>query len=283
MKKLTFDLKKQNIINKKTKKDVITEFITVTCFILLSLLFKVAASDLHIISSEERKVYNRICHSDILDLVQDQRIIKYDNPMVYDALIEISENPVGAELLRLIATKIEYKEINPISICQGENNVFLRQLMKIHINFDFYTEDLDHRNRRYVFAGLDQNMRIRPKFINLADTIFHELCHALHALENTAEIHKTTNTLGALVEAGFYTDVIRHLYTNDEEYRTISGIYMRDGILYRDLISCYGYDQYKSMITGEEFLARILHTIFDQRIENLISSEYRSRMDYSIE
>jgi hypothetical protein len=290
----------------KSRKDIIAEFIAVILFLFLTFAFKAACSDLHL-SQEDKPKYNQIYKMDLLELVQSKNYITFENQMVKNSVEEISKNPIGSELLRLIVLRIEmYREIykqdllpivirdsseddNPDDCCIAKLHTYGGKAygvskIEINLNLKSYETSYPYNNREDKLIGFSKELIAKEKTYNLADTIFHELCHALHALEGTDEMYGRTNILNALVESGFYKNKIRKNYSkDDEEFRTISGIYMRNGKLYRDFISEYGYDLYKSYIYGTEFLPRVFHTVFDERGVAEFTLEDLLRMDYFVE
>lgn len=267
----------------------ISGFVVVASFAIFTFAFGSYGCDLHISSQEEMEIYSEVCSGNVIDTIRSQNIIDYENPVVTDAIEEISRDPIGSELLRLLSVKIKMcREIYRSPLI----SIIIRDCSKdeysedysfdsiVNINFDNYHPNGNHLNMKYSLIGLTKNMRFKIKRFNLADTIFHELTHVLHLLEDGDEMWNRTDTLKRLVESGLYTNIVKELYTDDEEFRTISGIYMKDGMLYRDLISEYYYDLYKNGNKSTGFLSRIFHATYDDDLDALVPLEERAKLDY---
>ena len=260
-------------------------------FIITTFSLKLFGTTLHISSTEELSIYTKICRDNIVDIMQEQHIIDCKNSMVIDALDEISRNPIGEEMLSLLTTKILYARkfeesfppiiFKDVSRKQCEDYFKVSKKGKVIINLSLmdYDDYGNHKNQKYKLVGLTEDMNFELKVFDLADTIFHELVHTIHFLENTDEMYDRSKTLDILTSCGFYSEFMKDLYCDDEEFRTISGIYMKDGELRRDLISEYGYHLYKK----DQCLCRVFHIIYNEDIDKLISLSERNNFDYYVD
>jgi hypothetical protein len=120
--------------------------------------------------------------------------------------------------------------------------------------------------------GTDKNRTLLPKTIRLAETLFHELCHALHERSGRRmkECYLLNSIYGNADEMGLWLHRNKkngELVKNDEEAYTITGFYYdKSGRKQFDPISCNLFGIFADISDSRPITQRVFHWSYEKLI-----------------
>ncbi|MDO4975343.1 MAG: hypothetical protein Q4E61_03400, partial [Alphaproteobacteria bacterium] len=258
------------IMKRRTKKNVISEIIAIVVFVLLNIAFKAYCIEYNVNLLKEQDIYGPYVHKfceTINPKVALKNFIYYD-PKLELYMNDICENEVGKTLIRRmydthlsnIENQNRLKTLNiKLKSYVGPNGNILDNLyhpleFSIYINLEKLGSCIGYRNG---------NIEEIP---NTADSvIFHEMGHAFHDLTKKEKL--STATLDYL-----YSDKeCIKLWTNfeliepidDEELYNITGYFYENNNFKFDPINCNMYEICKACKfcdSREKIFQRIFHT-----------------------
>jgi hypothetical protein len=232
--------------------------------------FDAEVESLHLQNTTVRDYYNRMNNIVVLR----KKVSKYiQHNQIFDKyLAELYGNIVGNTMLRLLIANIRAKKSTGFWIEAGAEDTF--DGAQITINFDDYNETGMTKKPLCAFdcREVDPKKRLVPKYDSIGDTIFHELCHALHTCNESAqtECKLLERIYGSQQEKYLWTyDKSKRpdKYEDDEELYNITGYF--DGGF--DPINCNMYDIYKCLKNKEPIIQRVFHAGYAsvrQKIDN---------------
>jgi hypothetical protein len=196
------------------------------------------------------------------------KYIQYE-PNFDQYLDEIMENIVGRKMLRLLIANMKENEPTGLWIGVGAKDEF--DGVKITINLDDYNEA---GITKRPLCGLDIRGQLIEKYDSIGDTIFHELCHALHKyserdqnecrfLDKIYEELQVDGIYKVRQEKYLWTDNKSedpNNYEDDEELYTITGHHY-GGF---DPINCNMYNICKNANNKWSIIQRMFHADHEQ-------------------
>jgi hypothetical protein len=296
--KQTFLKINRNAIRKKTKKEVLSEFIAILFFALLAFAFKAYSTEfneilfrgqvekIHLQDKAVLSAFNSI--TDIRSEVNTY--ILHDLEAFGGYLDKICENVIGRSTFKLMIANMKVNcvkknagkpsKIYLLEDCGKKPNQVNRFELSedtVYINPDLYGPDGYNKS---IVCGVAQNMILEDKKLTLCDALFHELCHAYHKVSGKLLIAKAP-ALGYVykknLEIALWTNPAKLM---DEELYNITGYFYIGSKLNFDPICCNMYDMYNSIRFGRPIVQRVFHTTF-KGLENTIRSCIEHRKSFN--
>lgn len=259
------------IIKRRTKKNVISEIIAIVVFVLLNIAFKAYCIEYNVNLLKEQDIYGPYVHKfceTINPKVALKNFIYYD-PKLELYMNDICKNEVGKTLIRRmydthlsnIENQNRLKTLNiKLKSYVGPNGNILDNLYH-PLEFSIY---LNPENLGSCIGYRNGNIEEMP---NTADSvIFHEMGHAFHDLNMSLKTNSQIPTLKYIYKNSAKN--CRYLWTNpkrpnDEEFYNITGYFYEDNNLKFDPINCNMYEICKACKfcdSREKIFQRIFHT-----------------------
>ncbi|GHU17818.1 hypothetical protein FACS189472_05240 [Alphaproteobacteria bacterium] len=165
------------------------------------------------LNQEEIGIYKAIQKSDVRSKLNN--FVDYgNNPRFSAALDAICENLVGRTIFELLITKMIAKGKKMRIVAhnnQNEGSSYDNYVVYINLSrYDKNKGDVGIESMQYYCVNADGKIEIKLK--SLAESIFHEFCHALH---------EVSGTYTPKVEKKCRLVLAEDFWTNDEELRTI--------------------------------------------------------------
>ncbi len=238
------------IMKRRTKKDVISEIIAIVIFVLLSIAFKAYSIEYNVALLKEQDIYGPYVHK-ICETINPKEALK--NFVHYDPSLELSmnticENEVGKTLIRRMydayLTNLDNKIIRPVRILQ--DYILSNGKPKSNLTHHGKSEVEIYLDPMNLESCIGYKKRGMKELVNTLDsTIFHEMGHAFHGLINKGK-NRSIETINSV-----YKDIedIKKLWTNDEEFYNITGYFYENGQLKFDPINCNMYEICKACNT----------------------------------
>jgi hypothetical protein len=206
---------------------------------------------IHLKEARELGIYKSISDAEVRKKLEE--FICYDkNPRVSVALDEICKNIVGNAMFKIFMTKMitegilkskdKIKIVEQIDKKKGSR--YSPDEFEVKINFDRYDPSGTGKPERQYYC-LHESGEIQTKLKSLAESLFHEFCHALHDM---SEIGMEASVLC------LKKTPLEEVWGDYEELRTIT-------CFNSDPICDHCFDFYQAQLTHKPFHPRYAHNI----------------------
>ncbi|GHT98808.1 hypothetical protein FACS1894126_4620 [Alphaproteobacteria bacterium] len=196
------------------------------------------------LKSDDVPIYSAIKDDEVRAMLDE--FVEYGkNPRFSDALDKICKNLVGVTMFKLMITKMIAKGKNMRIVSHNnQNDGSFYENHTVYINLSRYDKSkCDAGIESMQYYCINQEGKIENKLKSLAESIFHEFCHALHDVSETY-IYKIVTICKS--------KGIDLVWGDDEELRTIT-------CLDHDPICDHCFDLCQCLMTGDSFHPRYTH------------------------